>query len=174
MHTHHFVLLAHYCCKSSLFRKEVCVCVSGCVFMQMQTSCSSLPPCTFMTFLQVTYFSILNASECFVSQMKAPHHSLMLLTLIFAIIFVTSASVGAFPMALLPNMLCRFVHFVCDMDLSRLACCCFSSSVYYATKEHTVHKLLQFLVSQYNLHGLFAMPKISQSQFETSTVFLYF
>jgi hypothetical protein len=72
--------------------------------------------------------------------------------------------------------------FLCNsfvMDVSRLACCCFSSSLYTSTQEHTVRKLLQlpgmpvWLVRSFctekniasaiwNLYGRFVPLKISQ------------
>jgi hypothetical protein len=66
--------------------------------------------------------------------------------------------------------------FLCNsfvMDVSRLACCCFSSSLYTSTQEHTVRKLLQFSGMSVRLVRSFCTEKISLLQFETCTVFLY-
>ena len=87
-------------------------------------------------------FSLSVASECPVSQMKAQSHYLSLLTSIFIFIFVTSASVLVFLMALLSNILL----FLCTsfvMDVNRLPFRFFLLLLYDSMQEHMVRKLSQ-------------------------------
>ena len=69
--------------------------MSGCVFKQVHTSCSSFRQRTFSLALHEEHeFSVFIARECFVSQMKSPYHSLTLLTYIFAIILAPGPPVS--------------------------------------------------------------------------------
>ena len=79
-HTHLFVLSYRTVLLLLIPVHGEIMCVSGCVFKQVHTSCSSLRRTFLMTFSRARHeFSVFIARERFVSHMKSPYHSLTLL-----------------------------------------------------------------------------------------------
>jgi hypothetical protein len=151
-----------------------CVCERVCVFKRMITSCSSLPPRTFIwlfhkgrIFYSQRKWMLCESNEGSITFSYATYidicHYLCYQCLRWCL------SDGAVAQHVVSFCaLCLWYGF----EQAGLLLFFFFCVLCYA-RTYCVRKLLQFLVSQYNLYGLFATPKISQSQFETSTVFLY-